>query len=161
MNTGLWTRCLWKQHQAFFSQIRRLLWPHPGQGSSFPRGTGAAGQGHITAGTWGRTHSFTSPILRHPWPGRWFRVCPRDHGCDGNEGSGSYQRCLGACTGSSPAFRAVVLFHQGSCLLFKQAFSLKCLGRCISQRIVLHVASHFRVKLIIYPVKAVNLIARS
>lgn len=161
VNTGLWTRCLRKQHQAVISQIRHFLRPHPGRGSSFPRGTGAAGQGHITAWTWGRTHRLTSPILHHPWPGRWFRVCIRDHGCDGNEESGSYQRCLGACTGSSSAFRAVVLLHQGSCLLFKQAFSLKCLGRCISRCIVLHVASHFRVKLIIYPVKAVNMIARS
>lgn len=46
---------------------------------------------------------------------------------------GVLRRRLGARTGSSSALRALVLFHQGSYLLFKQVFNWKCIGQCISQ----------------------------
>lgn len=49
---------------------------------------------------------------------------------------------LGACTGSCPALRAVVLFHWGSYLLLKQACYWTCISQCISQWIALHIASH-------------------
>lgn len=148
-NTGLRARHLGKQHQAVVFQTAAFSDPILA-GARLPEVELGLQCGrrwvHIAAAARGRTHSLLGPILHSRWPWHRIWVCPGDCGRNGNERSESYQHHLGACTGSSPALRAVVLFHQGSYLLFKQAFNWKCIGQCISQCIILHVASHFWVK---------------
>lgn len=117
----------------------RCLWPCPGQGSPSWGGAGAVAlvaQGAHGSGCLGQSLSCMVTAgalgLTLPWGLRlrweWALRVLLHH--------------LGACTGSSPALRAVVLFHWGSYLLLKQACNWTCISQCISQWIALHIASH-------------------
>lgn len=117
---------------------RCRLWPCRGRGSPCWGGAGAVAlvaQGTVAVAAWGR------PCPAWSLPGHRGSLCP-----------GVWLRWewalrvllhhLGACTGSSPALRAVVFFHWGSYLLLKQACNWTCISQCISQWIALHIASH-------------------